>query len=102
MPAPPGLKKPWWGRHSACPRSFYILTRCTVGRWWGRRFRLPTRAGPGPALRRAHQSGRNRVVFYIVYGPLDLTRTTEVTIETLVLPKRLPGSSQDSVAFLAV
>src|SRR5437879_4175260 len=33
----------------------------------------------------------------IVYGPLDLTRTTEVTIETLVLPKRLPGSSQDSV-----
>src|SRR5205814_1268845 len=76
--------------------SFYILTRCTVGRWWGRRFRLPTRAGPGPALRGAHQSGRNRVVFYIVYGPLDLTRTTEVTIETLVLPKRLPGSSQDS------
>ena len=63
----------------------------------GRRFRLPTRAGPGPALRGAHQSGRNRVVFYIVYGPLDLTRTTEVTIETLVLPKRLPGSSQDSV-----
>jgi hypothetical protein len=52
--------------------------------WWGRRCRLPTSAGPRPALGRAHEPSRNRVIFEISDGPSYLVSMAFLTVEPFI------------------
>ena len=65
--------------------------------WWGRRFRLPTSAGPWPTLCGAREPSRHRIPLDIGYRAAYLTRTTQVMIVGFVLPEPLPRSAQDAV-----
>ena len=65
--------------------------------WWGRRFRLPSGTGPGPALRRVHQTRTNRVRFNVGSCSVDLIRVAKVMVPGLVLPKWLPCSAKDPI-----
>ena len=104
------LKQPEVGQVSskagetACPAMKHQRLAAMVGQafslsglpqcyaWWGRRFRLPTCAGPRPALRGLCQIGRNGFSsMYLIVRSSWLE--TQVMIVRLILPERMPGSS---------
>jgi len=68
-----------------------------VLQWWGRRCRLPSRAGPPPLVRGCGQPSRHRIPLNVPDDSIPLLSVAHPVAVRLILPEGMPGEPEQSV-----